>query len=171
MKRDNTKHMASGTLVRRPAVLLALALCAVGGVVTLLGRLAGGPAVDLKKTSLTSEAGAHAYPAFSPDGKRVAYSEHDTSKDAMFHIFVHPVSGGTPLQVTNGEGNDVGPAWSPDGGSLAFLRVLDDRAQVIVIPSAGGTERKSRSSMRPWAAKRAMWNSAHPWPGPGMAKH
>ncbi len=142
MKRDNTKHMASGTLVRRPAVLLALALCAVGGMVTLLGRLASGPAVDLKKTPLTSEAGAHAYPAFAPDGNRVAYSAHDTSKDAVFHIFVRPIAGGTPLQVTQGEGNDIGPAWSPDGGSLAFLRVVEERAQAIVIPSGGGAERK-----------------------------
>jgi Tol biopolymer transport system component len=134
--------MASGTLVRRPAVLLALALCAVGGVVTLLGRLVSGPGVDLKKTPLTSEAGGHAYPAFAPDGKRIAYSGHDTSKDAVFHIFVRPVPNGTPLQVTNGEGNDVGPAWSADGASLAFLRIIDDRAQVIVIPSGGGGERK-----------------------------
>ncbi len=134
--------MASGTLVRRPAVLLALALCAVGGVVTLLGRLAGGPAVDLKKTPLTSEAGGHAYPAFAPDGKRVAFSGHDTSKDAVSHIFVRSVAGGGSLQLTQGEGNDIGPVWSPDGASLAFLRIAGDRAQVIVIPSAGGAERK-----------------------------
>ncbi|HWC97102.1 MAG TPA: LpqB family beta-propeller domain-containing protein [Candidatus Sulfopaludibacter sp.] len=134
--------MASGTLVRRPAVLLAFALCAVGGVVTLLGRLAGGPAVEIKKTALTSEAGAHAYPSFSPDGSRVAYSEHDSSKDAVFHIYVRPVVGGTPLQVTNGEGSDIGPVWSPDGGSLAFLRLVEDQAQVIVVAAAGGTERK-----------------------------
>jgi len=134
--------MASGTLVRRPAVLLALALCAVGGMVTLLGRLVSGPAVDLKKASLTSEAGTHIYPAFAPGGNRIAYSAHDTSKDAVFHIFVRPVAGGTPLQVTNGEGSDIGPAWSSDGNNLAFLRLVEDRAQVIVIPSAGGAERK-----------------------------
>jgi len=142
MKRDNTKHMASGTLVRRPAVLLALALCAVGGVVTMLGRLVGGPAVEIKKTPITSEAGAHGYPAFSPDGNRIAYSAHDASKDAVFHIFVRPVIGGNPLQVTNGEGSDIGAAWSPDGASLAFLRLLDDREQVVIVPAGGGTERK-----------------------------
>jgi Tol biopolymer transport system component len=142
MKRDNTKHMASGTLVRRPAVLLALALCAVGGVVTLLGRLASGPAVEIKKTPLTTEAGAHAYPAFSPDGNRVAYSAHDSAKDAVFHIYVRPVAGNTPLQVTNGEGSDIGPAWSPDGKDLAFVRLVEERQQVVVVPSAGGAERK-----------------------------
>jgi Tol biopolymer transport system component len=142
MKRDNTKHMASGTLVRRPAVLLAFALCAVGGVVTMLGRLVGGPAVEIKKTPITSEAGAHGYAAFSPDGDRIAYSAHDGSKEAVFHIFVRPVGGGNPLQVTNAEGSDIGAAWSPDGANLAFLRLLEDRAQVVIVPAAGGTERK-----------------------------
>jgi len=44
--------------------------------------------------------------------------------------------------VTNGEGNDVGPAWSPNGMELAFLRTIADRGQVIVVPAAGGAERK-----------------------------
>ena len=55
---------------------------------------------------------------------------------------MRPAAGGTPLQITQGEGNDVGPAWSPDGAGLAFLRILDDRAQIVVVPSAGGMERK-----------------------------
>jgi Tol biopolymer transport system component len=134
--------MASGTLVRRPAVLLALALCAVGGVVTMLGRLVGGPAVEIKKTPITSEAGAHGYAAFSPDGNRIAYSSHDASKDAVFHIFVRPVSGGNPLQVTDGEGSDIGATWSPDGADLAFLRLLGEHEQVVIVPAGGGTERK-----------------------------
>src|SRR5689334_7353390 len=119
--------MPSGTLARRPAVLLALGLCAFGGVVTLLGRLASGPTVEQKRVAFTSDTGRQAFPAFSPDGKTIAYSGQAPGEDE-YHIFVRPVSGGASKQLTNRGLNDVGPAWSPDGASLAFLRVDEGRA-------------------------------------------
>jgi Tol biopolymer transport system component len=128
--------------MRRPAALLALGLCSVGVLVSVLARLATGPLQAPKRTEFTNEAGAHAYPAFSPDGKQVAYSAHGASKDETFHIFVRPFSGGAPRQLTSGKSSDIGPAWSPDGGSLAFQRVDEDGSRVMVIPAAGGGARK-----------------------------
>jgi Tol biopolymer transport system component len=134
--------MASGAFFHRPAVMLALALCSVGAVVTLMARLASGPQVAQKKTQLTSTAGSEAYPSFSPDARRLAYSARDASKVSAFHVFVRELPSGTPQQLTQGEGSDVGPVWSPDGGTLAFLRIEEGRTACIVIPADGGAERK-----------------------------
>src|SRR5450756_566267 len=134
--------MASGAFFRRPAVLLALALCSVGGLVTLMGRLATGPQVAQKRVQLSSGDESEAYPAISPDSKRIAYSARHSSKVSAFHVFVRELPSGKPRQLTNGEASDVAPVWSPDGGTLAFLRIDDGRSACIVIPADGGTERK-----------------------------
>lgn len=134
--------MASGTFLRRPAVLLALALCSVGAVVTLMGRLASGPPVAQKKIGLSSDEGSQAYPSFSPDAKRLAYSARDTSKVSAFHIFVRELPSGAPRQLTEGPSSDVGPVWAPDGGTLAFLRIGEAGTECIVIPADGGPERR-----------------------------
>src|ERR1700722_10182362 len=125
--------MASGTLLRRPAVQLAIALCAVAAVTTTLGRLANGPQLQEKRQTLANAAGVEQYPSFSPDGKSLSYSARGVSKDDTFHIFVRPVAGGAPRQATQGEANDIGPVWSGDGASIAFARLDEGRAQYMVM--------------------------------------
>jgi Tol biopolymer transport system component len=149
--------MASGKFFRRPAVLLALALCSVGGLVTLMGRLATGPQVAQKRVQLSAGEESEAYPAISPDGKRIAYSTRDSAQVSAFHVFVRELPAGKPRQLTKGDGSDVAPVWSPDGGTLAFLRVEDGNTQCIVMPTDGGAERKL-AELGPAA------NSAQPLP-------
>jgi dipeptidyl aminopeptidase/acylaminoacyl peptidase len=134
--------MPSSTLLRRPAVLLALGLCAIAAVTTLLGSLTKGPAVESKPVTLPDTAGVVAYLAFSPDGNRLAYSQRGVSKDDAFHIFVRRLPSGAAQQFTTGSSNDISPAWSPDGGSIALLRLDAGRAQCIIVPANGGPERK-----------------------------
>jgi Tol biopolymer transport system component len=138
--------MSSGKIFRRPAVLLALCLVSVGAVVSLLGRLATGPAVAQKQVEIVNELGAKAYPAFSPDGKRLAYSARATSsKDETFHIYVREVPEGVAQQLTSGPASDTGPVWSPDGARIAFVRTSEGQGECVIIPAAGGGEERKFS--------------------------
>src|SRR5262249_61284399 len=122
------------TLFRRPTVMLALALCSVGAVVTLMGGLATGPQVQQKRSQLTTGDGAEAYPAVSPDGKRLAYSARDNVKIGGFHLFVRDLPSGAPKQLTKGDANDVSAVWAPDGATLAFLRGEEGSTRYLTIP-------------------------------------
>jgi dipeptidyl aminopeptidase/acylaminoacyl peptidase len=54
------------------------------------------------------------------------------------------------LRLTTDPGRDSNPAWSPDGRSIAFLRVLPKgRAALIMIPALSGPERKLAECYRP----------------------
>jgi Tol biopolymer transport system component len=129
--------------------MLALALCSVGAVVTLMGRLTTGPQVAQKRVQISTGDGAEAYPSFSPDGKRIAYSARESTKIGGYHIFVRELPSGPPKQVTKGDGNDVAPVFSPDGATLAFLRVEDGGSRYLIIPSDGGDERLVMESGTP----------------------
>ncbi|MGD0498517.1 MAG: hypothetical protein ABSC23_08770 [Bryobacteraceae bacterium] len=131
--------MPSSSFFRRPAVLLALALGALAAVVSILGKLTGGSDSG-KATPLVSPRGAEAYPAFSPDGKRLVYSVR-LAKGEGYRLFVRDLPNGGRRQLTSAAGSDSGPAWSPDGANVAFLRVDGERAQCMAVPAGGGGER------------------------------
>ena len=64
--------------------------------------------------------------------------------DAHFHLFVTGLDEGEPVQLTDGDWDDVAPVWSPDGSRIAFIsgrRADRDRlalTQVYVAPAEGG---------------------------------
>jgi dipeptidyl aminopeptidase/acylaminoacyl peptidase len=51
------------------------------------------------------------------------------------------VEGGAPQQLTQGEGSDARPRWSPDGNSLAFISTRGGSSQVWIVPVHGGEAR------------------------------
>lgn len=67
-------------------------------------------------TALTSGAGAHIQPAWSPDGTRIAYT---SDADGSNQIYVMNVDGSGAKQLTSDQANDF-PVWLPDGQSIAF---------------------------------------------------
>ena len=57
-------------------------------------------------------------PAFSPDGRWLAFS---SSRSGKSQVWVIPMDGGEARQVTKAEGGVGSFAWSPDGRRIAYL--------------------------------------------------
>jgi len=116
--------------------------------------------------------------AWSPDGATIvfvsrvrdaAYDEKDDKKrqprrltrlqyklddvgwtgDRPQHLFTVPADGSAePVQLTSGDFEDHAPAWSPDGGTIAFISArhpdwdLEMVSDVYLVPAAGGESRR-----------------------------
>ena len=84
----------------------------------------------------------------SPDGKWLAYdvSTPDLAANKSFSgIYVIPsAGGGTPKLISDAKHQDNGPAWSPDGKTIAYVSNRDGVAhQIYLYDVAGGTSRKA----------------------------
>ncbi|HLG97390.1 MAG TPA: hypothetical protein VKX49_13845 [Bryobacteraceae bacterium] len=91
---------------------------------------------------LTSGTGTETDPAFSPDGKLIAFTgEYDGNVD----VFVVPASGGVPKRLTWHPAPDRVLGWTPDGKRIIFSspRTAYSRfAEMFTVPAEGGVEEK-----------------------------
>ncbi|HSE37763.1 MAG TPA: protein kinase, partial [Blastocatellia bacterium] len=99
------------------------------------------PRPPLQTTPLTSYVGIELLPAFSRDGKQVAFVWNGEKGDNI-DIYVKLVDTGTPHRLTTHPADDSFPAWSPDGSHIAFRRHTQESDAVYLIPSLSGPERK-----------------------------
>ncbi len=67
-------------------------------------------------------------PAYSPDGKRLAYWASPPSTWDGGTLYVVSMSGGEPTQLVKStrRGEDADPVWAPDGEHIAFRRRVPD---------------------------------------------
>ena len=110
----------------------------LSGLWLWLRRPIAPPLPPMEIVPLVSFQGAASHPAFSPDGRQIAFAMHAEKNSG---IYISSLSGGKPLQLTGG--SDVGyPRWSPDGQEIAFLRESKGAVALNVLPVFGGIERR-----------------------------
>ena len=76
-------------------------------------------------------------PAWSPDGRRIAYS---FIRDGNVDIWVMDADGENPVNLTASSESESAPSWSPDGQRIAYRCQLGEEDYQICLMNADGTE-------------------------------
>jgi len=109
---------------------------------------------------LTASSGSVMAPAFSPDGKQIAFGWDGGTNGAGRDLYVKTMGTDNPLRLTNHPATRLSLAWSADGQNIVIARVAGDSdADVYPIPAAGGPERKLvPTSFESWYGNEISWS-------------
>ncbi len=83
-------------------------------------------------------------PHWSPDSAKIAFVSNRTGHEFDFDhntdVWVVSANGGPLTKISDHEGPDRSPRWSPDGRRIAYLGAEDEEAQPLIYlaPSDGG---------------------------------
>lgn len=129
------------------------------------------PRTILVPVPLTSYPGYQDSPTFSPDETQVAFQwcqgEWDGGQGC--HIYIKQIGVEPPFRLTSETANDIGPAWSPDGRFIAFVRMVGSKREALVlIPQRGGPERQLEvwdlsNELFPLNLPRLAWSPDSEW--------
>ncbi|MEJ2767913.1 Tol-Pal system beta propeller repeat protein TolB [Mycetohabitans sp. B46] len=78
-------------------------------------------------------------PTWSPDGTKLAYVSFERKKPI---VYIHDLSTGRRVMVSNQKGNNSAPAWSPDGTKLAVALSLTGNTQIFIVNADGSGLRR-----------------------------
>jgi dipeptidyl aminopeptidase/acylaminoacyl peptidase len=119
-------------------------------------------------TALTTYEGADnpaevgSYPAWSPDGREIAYLQGGPVKQITYGVrslAVVPAAGGKPRLLTPGLDRNVSnPKWSADGRTIRFLEEDDEASLIAEVPAAGGAVKTVAGGWRSFTAPSTATN-------------
>ena len=76
-------------------------------------------------------------PAFSPDGRDIAFSRFEAA--GLWHIWLVPVEGGAPRQLTSGAVPEIYPRFISDNSGLTYHTWTSGPDRIWRVPRTGGT--------------------------------
>lgn len=127
-------------------LVVACALAFVASLPVARGATDAAPAKSLIQASDLLRLKQLEAPALSPDGKWVVYvvrsmePKPDTKDDWVYqtNLWLVAADGSVPPRQISRGGSATAPAWSPQGDRIAFVRSVDNKPQIHVLPVAGG---------------------------------
>src|SRR5262249_44828655 len=115
---------------------LPSAAAAVLGLMAWSQSEKGGPDLSAYRlTPIATDGGYQGSPAWSPDGKTLAYV---AAVDGVQQLFTRSLSSSMRAQVTHARFDCRSPFWSPDGTRLYYQSLARDRDGLWSISPAGG---------------------------------
>jgi dipeptidyl aminopeptidase/acylaminoacyl peptidase len=87
-------------------------------------------------------------PQVSPDGRLIAYSVQTIdvpNNKRVTQIYVMPVAGGEPKQVTQAGQDSERPRWSPDSRHIAFISDREGSSQIWLMDADGANKKQITS--------------------------
>jgi dipeptidyl aminopeptidase/acylaminoacyl peptidase len=94
-------------------------------------------------------------PQLSPDGKWIAYDASTIDLAANVRksaIYLVPAAGGAIQQLTDGAKQDEGPAWSPDGRTIAYVSNREGGAKQVYLLDVGTKSSRKLTNLAGGAA-------------------
>ena len=117
------------------AGILVLMLAALAALLTWLIKPRGADLTKYHYSPLATSAAYEGFPAWSPDGKSVAYI---ADVDGILQVFVRSVGSPTPTQVTQAARDCRDPFWDPDGNRIYYISLAADRDSLWSVGVGGG---------------------------------
>ncbi len=87
-------------------------------------------------TALSNSPGDDRDPAWSPDGKRLAFT---SDRDGNTEVYIMNADGTNQTRLTTSPENEHHPEWSPDGTLIVFSRTMADNSGDLFVTNLDGT--------------------------------
>ena len=119
-------------------------ILAVAAVLLIAAAVAAAMLVSIRRPGLSSyrftpletTPNYEGFPAWSPDGKTIAYV---AEADGVLQVFTRSLGSSRRAQITRQPRDCKEPFWSPDSTRIYFISIAGDRDSLWAIGAAGGS--------------------------------